>query len=250
VEQDFQDRFSAESAGRCRVINVDLGLDDKVALVAGGTGGVGLAIAKELVREGATVCIGDRDPDRLERARGEVNAGTHVVDVRDGAAVATWIRRVAAERGGPHIVIADGGGPARGEAGVFELDGYRAAQELNLLSQIGLMQAALPYLRQAGWGRIILVGRESPRGQENALTDVARPGLGGYARNLVRELGPGEITVNVIAPGRATADQIAALAAFLCGTRAGSLSGAVHQLTPYEKKPRPPAQTSAMLGGC
>lgn len=193
---------------------MDLGLTGKVAMIAGGSSGIGLAIAAELLREGANVAICGRDPGRLTAARTELSARANgrngtgkadaaVVDVRDNAAVRNWVARTEAQHGALHIMVTNAGGPPAGTTSDFDLDGYRAAVELGLLSHIGLAQAALPHLRAAGWGRILMIASEAIRQPipEYALSAVARLGLAGYARTLAHELGDSEVTVNVLAPG-------------------------------------------------
>jgi len=243
---------------------MDLGLAGKVALVAGGSAGIGLAVARELVAEGATVSICGRDPGRLAAALVELGpaAGGHALDVRDGAAVRDWVDRVAAEHGALHVVVTNAGGPPAGGTGDFDLDGYRAALELSLLAHVGMVQAALPHLRKAGWGRVVMVASETVRQPipAYALSNIVRPGLVGYAKTLVHELGGAGITVNVLAPGYtatapvldglgtgeeaaqlaevareariplgrvARADEVAAVAAFLASDRAGFVTGTV-----------------------
>jgi 3-oxoacyl-[acyl-carrier protein] reductase len=234
---------------------MDLGLDGKVALVAGGSAGMGLAIARELSREGAAVSICGRDQARLAAAGaalgGKVTADQ--VDIRDHAAACDWVERTAARHGALHILVTNASGPPPGPLAEFSLDDHRAALELALLAHIGLIQAALPHLRRAGWGRVLIIASETIRQPipQYALSNVARPGLVGYAKTLVRELGPGNITVNVLAPGyTATAElpgpeaevaaaagiplgrvaqpaEVGALAAFLLSERAGFISGTV-----------------------
>ncbi len=186
---------------------MDLGLAGKVALVAGGSAGIGYAIARELLVEGATVSICGRDPGRLRRAGDELagygKVDTRQLDVRDHDGVRDWVDRTAERHGALHIAVTNGGGPPAGATDDFDLDGYRAALELSLLSHIGMTKAALPHLRQAGWGRIIIVASETVRQPipEYALSNVVRPGLLGYTRTLVHELGATGVTVNVLAPG-------------------------------------------------
>ena len=247
---------------------MDLGLADRVAMVAGGSSGIGRAIAAELLAEGATVAICGRDPERLAQARADLAATTagkvsaSVVDICDDAAARDWVARTRAEHGGPHIVVTNAGGPPAGATSDFGLEDYRAALELSLLSHIGLVQAALPHLRAGGWGRVLMVASETIRQPipRYALSNVARPGLAGYAKTLVRELGDSGITVNVLAPGytatpplldelpgrdsvaelRAVADaagiplrrvanpdEVASVAAFLVSARAGFVTGTV-----------------------
>jgi 3-oxoacyl-[acyl-carrier protein] reductase len=234
---------------------MDLGLSGKVALVAGGSAGIGLAIARELNREGAAVSICGRDPGRLAAAAAALGSKvtTDSVDITDHEAARDWIERSAARQGALHILVTNASGPAAGPLASFSLDDHRAALELALISHIGLIQAALPHLQRAGWGRILIIASETIRQPipAFALSNVARPGLVGYTKTLVRELGPGNITVNVLAPGftataelqgtesEAAADagiplgrvaqpaDIAGLAAFLLSERAGFITGTV-----------------------
>ena len=248
---------------------MDLGLAGKVALVGGGSSGIGLAVARELLREGATVAVCGRDPTRLEAARAELatlagdqRVSATALDLRDGDAARDWVEATAAAHGALHIVVANAGGPPAGASGAFDLDGYRAALELCLLAHVGLVQSALPHLKRAGWGRVLIVTSETVRepNPRFALSNVARPGLVGYVKTLVRELGPGEVTVNLLAPGytatrpvldtlevgdteaglrRVAADagiplgrvarpeEVAAVAAFLASERASFVTGTV-----------------------
>jgi 3-oxoacyl-[acyl-carrier protein] reductase len=197
--------------------------------------------------------LGDAGPGRV--------LGT-AVDVRDDDAVRRWVSEVAEELGGLHVVVANAGGPPAGTATAFDLDAYRDAVDLSLLSQIGMVQAALPYVLAAGWGRILFVTSISVKQplEHLALSNTARAGILGYARSLVHDLGDRGITVNVLAPGStrtarleslagedveaglaAMAEQIplgrvgrpeefAAAAAFLASERASFITGAVLQV--------------------
>jgi 3-oxoacyl-[acyl-carrier protein] reductase len=188
---------------------MDLGLAGKVALVAAGSSGLGLAVAKELAAEGAHVAICGRDAARLARASEEVRkAGQGEVladqlDVRDEAAAADWVARTAVRLGALHVVVTNAGGPPPGPVLEFGLAAHREALELCLLSHIGLVRAALPHLRAAGWGRILMIASETVRQPSPVygLSSTARAGLAGFARVLVPELADSGVTVNVLAPG-------------------------------------------------
>ncbi|MGW5111246.1 SDR family NAD(P)-dependent oxidoreductase [Nocardia sp. NPDC004123] len=249
---------------------MDLGLTDKVALVAGGSSGIGLAIAEELAAEGAHVAIGARDPVRLAAAecaitamaRGRVHATR--VDVTDPEAALRWVDEVAAEFGGLHIVAVSGGTPPTGSATAFEASAYREAVDTVLMPAVELALAALPHLRSARWGRVLLVASETavvPIGGL-ALSGVSRAAIVRFAQALAADVGRDGVTVNVLAPsatrtpllervlaqgsadrlieaelaavGSKTAvgriaqpDEIAALAAFLASERAGYITGTV-----------------------
>jgi 3-oxoacyl-[acyl-carrier protein] reductase len=242
---------------------MELGLANRVALVAGGSSGLGLAVAEELAREGAHVAIGARDSEKLARAerglkevaRGQVLASR--VDLK--AAVRGWVEDVAGRMGGLHIVVTNSGGPPPGPATKFGLEAYKEALDSVMLPPIGLALAALPYLKAAGWGRLLLITSETVCRPVSrfALSGTSRLGLVGFAQALVQELGDCGITVNVLAPGyhrtppvertagvdveaglRAMAahiplrrvgrpDEFAAAAAFLASERASFITGTV-----------------------
>jgi 3-oxoacyl-[acyl-carrier protein] reductase len=241
---------------------MDLGLQGRVAAVAGASSGLGLAIARALAAEGAHVAIAARDADRLEAARAQLDSvgdgriTATPVDVLDTDAVTAWIDGTAAELGGLHVVVPNAGGPPAGPATAFDLDAYRDAVELNLLSQIAITQAALPHLRAAGWGRVLYVASISVKQPipTLALSNAARAGIAGYATSLVADLTDAGITVNVLAPGYHATDRLTeildddardaitdgiplrrlgdpddfgAVAAFLASEQAGYITGAV-----------------------
>lgn len=188
---------------------MDLGLHGKVAMVAGASSGLGLGVATWLAREGADIAICARDRDRVHAAAdlisdhtsGSVHAAS--CDLRDASEVERWVADTVARFGAIHIIVANAGGPPPGPAGDFDLEAHRAALDLCLLSQIGFVRASLPHIRAAGWGRVLLVASETVGRPTSryGLSSVARAGLVGFAGSLAQELGAGQITVNVLAPG-------------------------------------------------
>ena len=186
---------------------MELGLSGAVAAVAGASSGLGLAVARELAAEGARVSIASRSAERIRAAEQDVASVGEVlavpVDVRDEQAVQGWVEQTVETFGGLDIVVANAGGPPAGTATAFDLGGYREALELNLLSSIGLVSAALPHLRQSDQGRILFITSITVKQPVPglALSNTARAGVVGYAKSLVAELADSGITVNVLAPG-------------------------------------------------
>jgi 3-oxoacyl-[acyl-carrier protein] reductase len=201
---------------------VDLGLENKVALVAGGSSGIGLAVATELAREGAHVAIAARGADRLqaavrglrEIARGGRITGTSL-DLTDSAAARRWVDEVAADFGALHILLVSGGSPPIGPAAGFELSDYQAAVEKVLYPAVTLALAAVPHLRAAGWGRLLFVASETAVAPIGPLTlsGVTRAAVLRLAQGLAADLGRDGITVNVLAPGTARTPPIERAAA-------------------------------------
>lgn len=199
---------------------MDLGLAGRVAAIAGGTSGLGWASAQALADEGATVAVCGRSVEKVDRARRPEDGhpvDAAAVDVTDHEAARAWIDEVAARHGGLHVLLANAGGPPAGLATDFDLQGYRSAIELSLLSLVNLAQAALPHMRAAGWGRILFVTSKTVREPIPglALSNTARMGVVGYAKSLVAALGQqGEarITVNVLAPGSTRTGRLESLA--------------------------------------
>lgn len=188
---------------------MDLGLTGRVALVAAASSGLGLAVARTLAAEGAHVAICARDPDRLARAHAEIDACgpgrvlSTSVDLTDDDAVGAWVRDTAAEMGALHIVVTNSGGVPHGPVDAFDTAVYREALTGNTIPHVAVALAALPFLTEAGWGRILMITSEAVRQPLGAtgLSAVARLGVLGFAKGLVDALGARGVTVNVLAPG-------------------------------------------------
>lgn len=195
---------------------MDFGLEHRTAFVAGASRGLGQAAALELVQEGCRVAICSRDEARVTEAANEICAeadvsSDHVLplvcDVTDEAAVEEAIEETVDTFGALHVLVTNAGGPPSGTAAEVDLEAYREAVELNLMSTISLCEAALPHLRTAAetddHARIIMVTSVSAKQPipSLALSNTARAGVQGYAKSLAEDVGPEEITVNTVLPG-------------------------------------------------
>lgn len=187
---------------------MNLGLDGKRALVAGASRGIGRAIALALAGEGARVAAIARGADDLERLRAElppVAAGPHlaiVADVvtADGAAGA--IAQAVAGMGGLDVAIANVGKSfARTAAEMDDADLARSL-DMNLWSSARIARGAIPHLRAAGGGAIVLVssiwGREAGGAPGY---NVAKAGVIALAKALARDHAVDGVRVNSVAPG-------------------------------------------------
>jgi len=202
---------------------LDLGLEDKVALIAGGSSGLGLAVARELAAEGAHVAIGARDAGRLEAAERSIKAVargrvcTASVDITDREAARRWVDEVAADFGALHIVVVSGASPPTGMATRFGPQDYLQAMQTVFLPAVDLAHAALPHLQAAGWGRLLFVTSETATVPiaSLAVSGVTRAAVARFAQGLAADVGRQGITVNVLAPGATRTQMVERAAARL-----------------------------------
>jgi 3-oxoacyl-[acyl-carrier protein] reductase len=186
-----------------------LGLTDKVALVTGASAGLGLAVARELSREGARVAIVARRRDELTRQAEVISkeTGNAVVPIPadvTGDGAARLVARLVAEQLGPlDILVANAGGPPSTTSDTTTLEQYRAALELSLLASIQLAIAVVPGMRSRRWGRVIFLSSMAAK-QPLAglmLSNTARSGLLGFAKTLANEAARDNVLVNTVLPG-------------------------------------------------
>jgi len=187
---------------------MDLGLDGKVAMITGGSHGLGKQAAAALAREGCKVSICSRGLEQLEttvaefKAQGYLAHGTQA-DVTKEADANRFYQETIARLGRPDILVNNVGG-RRGSV-IFEetsLDQFREGLEVNLISAIRLVALVLPHMKAQGWGRIInissIYGREHG-GSIDYMT--AKAGLIAFSKHLALQLAPINVRVNCVAPG-------------------------------------------------
>ena len=194
---------------------MNLGLHGKVALVTGASSGLGLAIARELAREGARVAMIARGRDRLERAAASVDAALALpADVADAAAVGAAVEETRRALGEIDILVANAGGPPSTTFATTTDAQYRSAIETNLLASIGLAQLCVPRMRERRWGRVVFVASMSAKQPLPGLllSNTARAGLLGFAKTLANELAPDNVLVNTVLPGHFDTDRARELA--------------------------------------
>lgn len=199
---------------------MDLGLKNRVALVAASSRGLGKAIALQLSREGARVVICARNQERLFKARDEIAAETggtvraFLVDVRNRKMVKEMVEQVVDELGTVEILVCNAGGPPAGLADDFTADDYREALELNLLSTINLCYEVIPLMKKQKWGRIINMASVSAKQpiESLILSNTARAGVLGFSKSLSNQMAPYGITVNAVCPGYIRTERVEELA--------------------------------------
>ncbi len=177
--------------------------------MTGASKGLGLAVARRLALEGADVAINARSAGPLHRSAAEISreCGRRVPgmpgDVSDAAVCEELVERTLAEFGRLDILVANAGGPPPGGVEDFEPGAYRDALETNLMATVQLTLAALPPMREGGWGRVIAITSVAVKQPVDGLllSNMARPGVVGFIKSISRELASDGILCNVVAPG-------------------------------------------------
>jgi len=202
---------------------MDLGLKDKIALVAASSKGIGKAVAHALSREGAKVAMCARDQETLSAAVKEITADTgapvwgHACNVSDPDQAAEWVDKAMEHFGGAHILVNNAGGPPPGQFLDFGRQDWENAFRLNLLSTITLSKAVLPRMQAQKWGRIINITSVSVKQPIDGLilSNTVRTGVIGLAKSLSREFGSYGVLVNNVCPGYTLTERIKQLASSL-----------------------------------
>ena len=185
---------------------MDLGLTDKVALVTGGSEGIGRATAQSLGREGARVVICARRGDVLERAAQEVAeaTGAEIVpiqaDMRNSADVERLVDSAVQKFGRLDILVNNAGTSATGDFEKVTDDVWQADLDLKLFGAIRAVRAAVPHLRAAGGGSIVNLLNLAAKqpGARSMPTSVSRAAGMALMKALSKELAPDNIRVNGI----------------------------------------------------
>jgi 3-oxoacyl-[acyl-carrier protein] reductase len=228
---------------------MDLGIEGKVALVTAASKGLGRGAALALSREGARLAMCARDPDRLAVTAGELPGEVLAIpaDVADPDTPARLVEAAVERFGALDILVANAGGPPPARALEVEDDAMLAAVNANMLASIRLVRAAVPHMRDAGWGRVCLLSSYAVKQPIPTLaySNAARTGLWAWAKTAAQDLIDDGITLNVVCPGPHATDRAIELGtrgrmgdpedfgrivAFLCSEPAGFVSGVALQV--------------------
>jgi 3-oxoacyl-[acyl-carrier protein] reductase len=190
---------------------MNLGLHGKVALVLGASSGLGAATARALAAEGARVALAGRRLDVLRRGANELDGAICVeLDLVDASSTEAAVDTVRDELGPVEILILNGGGPPASVAAELEIAALERDASLLLHGAVRLVRSCLPAMRAAGWGRIIAIGSTAVQEPIPGLvtSSMYRAALTNYLKLLAGEVGPDNVTVNVVHPGRISTPRV------------------------------------------
>jgi NAD(P)-dependent dehydrogenase (short-subunit alcohol dehydrogenase family) len=203
---------------------MDLGLQDKHAIVTGGSRGIGKAIARELAREGVDVAIVARGQADLEATARELGAETNrrilplPADVTSKEQVDRMVGEAARQLGGLHILVNSGsapGGSATATGPVETVVDEDLIEDFNTkyVGALRCARAVIPFMKEAGWGRIINISGGNARNAGNLSGGARNAGLVHMTKTLAVQLGRHGITVNCIHPGTTRTERTPSLIA-------------------------------------
>jgi 3-oxoacyl-[acyl-carrier protein] reductase len=242
---------------------MDLGIRNKVAVVTGSSGGLGLAVALRLAEEGCKLVLFARSADKLASVAADIRArfGVEAVAVCGDMTKADDVDRLVAEvkraYGAPDILVVNTGKPPSKMRPILEETDdarWEEAYQVQLASAVLLTRKLVPAMAERGWGRVIGVTSASVKHPmpHHALSTVYRAGITALMKHLANELAPKGITVNSVGPASIATDgwlksydpddraktlpvrrmgkpeEFAALVAFLCSDLAGFLTGGAY----------------------
>jgi 3-oxoacyl-[acyl-carrier protein] reductase len=192
---------------------MDLGINGRTAAVAAGSAGLGLGAAKALAKEGVRVAICGRDKTRLTDAARQIDGDvvTIVSDMSDPQNASSFIQAATEQLGAIDILVTNAGGPPPGTFASTDIDNYQQAFDMNCKAMIELCRAAIPSMRERGWGRVCAITSVGVKQPIDFLiaSSVARAGLTSFLKITAREIAADGVTVNSAQPGTHWTDRVA-----------------------------------------
>jgi 3-oxoacyl-[acyl-carrier protein] reductase len=195
---------------------MNLGLTNKVAMVAGASRGLGYAVARGLAEEGVQLSIASRDAAAIEAAGRKIEAETGArvlavaTDVSSAQAIEQWHQKTIERFGGIDLLFTNSGGPPPGATLTFDDAAWQKAFELLLMSAVRMIRLAVPSMAARGGGSIVLPTSSSVKEPiaNLALSNILRASVAALSKTLANELVGQKIRVNHLIPGRIATDRL------------------------------------------
>jgi 3-oxoacyl-[acyl-carrier protein] reductase len=181
---------------------VDLGLSDKACIVTGATSGIGAAVTRMLLDEGARVLLVARDEERLAAAA-DARATTCAADVTDPDAAGRIVAACESAFERVDVLVNCAGSSSVAPLDELSDEDWQAQWELNVMASLRLMRVAAPKMAERGWGRIVNVASSSGKrpSTRNAAYSVAKAAQMSLSRVFADEYAGKGVLVNAVAPG-------------------------------------------------
>ena len=189
---------------------MDLGLKDKVILVAASSKGLGFGIARQAAQEGAIVSLGSRSKKNLNDAANQIrnevsgaNVLTFPLDVADPESIELWIKNTLKELGTIDCLVVNGGGPPPGTFDEIDDSTWLSGYENTLMSAVRLIRGVLPEMRRKQSGSILTVTSSSIKEPIDnlLLSNVFRSGVTSLVKSLSFQVALNNIRINNLVPG-------------------------------------------------
>lgn len=202
---------------------MDLGLKDRVGIVAASSQGLGKAVAMGLAREGAKLALCARTDATLQATAEEIRRETgaevlaRALDVTLHEEVRRFVAEAAAHFGRVDICVANAGGPPSKSFAETTIEDWDAAARLNLMSTVYFAKETLPLMRERRWGRFIAITSVTVKQPVEGLilSNAVRSGVSGLMKTLANEYGPYNVLVNSVCPGFTATARLLSLGAVL-----------------------------------
>ena len=199
---------------------MELGIGDKVALVAAASRGIGCACAEALAGEGAAVAIFSRDRERIEAAAERIRAATGgeilalVGDVRDAGEISRIVAAAQDWKGRVDILVTNAGGPPPIPFRDAVDEHWKDAVDLLLMSAVRLIRGVLPGMRERGWGRVVAITSIACRQPADVLllSNSVRVGVHGLLKTLTAHHAEEGVTFNAVMPGHTWTERVKEIA--------------------------------------
>ncbi len=199
---------------------MDLGIRNRVALVAASSQGIGLATAQAFAKEGCRLAMCARTEKTLAKAASDIREAygvevlTRAFDVTDPTAVHDFVAEIVSKFGSVDICVTNAGGPPAKGFLAATLDDWRKAVDANFLSTVYFAREVIPYMQRLRWGRIVTITSVTTKQPvpDLVLSNAVRAAVVGLVKSLANEFGKDGILVNNVGPGFTATDRLKELA--------------------------------------